>query len=83
MKSDPRLDGIVRSADDESHEFCAIEFAPKLRGGTFATKGFSDSAKLQKVLRDMLSRLITLVDQDAQIVKRLQVVGISTAGLNI
>jgi hypothetical protein len=83
MKTGPRLDGVVRSVDDDSHEFCAIESAPRLRGGFSATKWLSDNAKIQKVLRDMLSRLVTLVDNDPQIVRRLQVVGISTSGLNL
>jgi hypothetical protein len=83
MKTGPRLDGVVRSVDDDSREFCAIESARRLRGGTSSTKWLSDNAKLQKVLRDMLSRLVTLVDNDPQIVRRLQVVGISTAGLHL
>jgi hypothetical protein len=83
MKSGPRLDGIVRSVDDDAHEFCAIESAPSLRGGTSSTKWLNDKAKLGKVLRDMLGRLIKLADHDSRIVKSLQVVGISTAGLTM
>jgi hypothetical protein len=81
MKSGPRLDGIVRSVDDDSHEFCGIEAAPRLRGGTSATKWLSDNAKLQKVLRDILSALAAAVAHERRVVQRLQVVGISTAGL--
>ena len=83
MKSGPRLDGLVRSVDDDTHEFCAIEAAPRLRGGISSTKWLHDKAKLGKVLRDMLSRLITLADHDARTVRCLQVVGISTAGLTM
>jgi hypothetical protein len=83
QKIGPRLDGLLRSTDDNSHEFCAIEAATELRGGTFNTKWLSDKAKLSKVLRDMLSRLISAVDHDADVVARLQVVGLSMAGLTM
>jgi hypothetical protein len=83
MKSGPRLDGIVRSVDDDCHEFCAIEAAPRLRGGTSSTKWLSDNAKLLKVLRDMLSQLASAVAYERRIVQQLQVVGISTAGLTM
>jgi hypothetical protein len=80
-KSGPRMDGMLRSLTEDSHEFCAIEAAPHLRGGPLATKWLSDRAKLVKVMRDMLGRLIAVSRYDATIVKDLQVVGVSIAGL--
>jgi hypothetical protein len=81
LKTGPRLDGILRSLGGPTHEFCAIEAAPSLLSGHVATKWLSDKAKLPKVLRDMLSRLIIVSGHDADIARKLQVVGVSIAGL--
>jgi hypothetical protein len=83
MKSGPRLDGILRNNEDDSHEFCAIEGARTQRGGTISTKWLSDNAKLRKVLRDMMSRLAIVADHERRVVEQLQVFGISTAGLTM
>lgn len=83
LRSAPRLDGLVRSFDDSSHEFCAIEAAPQLRGGMLATKWLHDKAKLAKVLRDMLSQLVADAKYDRHITRQLQTVGIMTAGTSM
>jgi hypothetical protein len=56
--------------------------APRQSAGLSATKWLDDKAKLTKLLRDMLDRLIKVSDHDARIVPQLQVVGLSIAGLS-
>lgn len=79
MKSGPRLDGIIRSIDDDVFEYGGTEVARTFQGGTKSTKWMHDSRKLAKALRDMLHRLC----QAAHKSKRgmVQVVGFITAGL--
>ncbi|KAA8901575.1 hypothetical protein FN846DRAFT_908926 [Sphaerosporella brunnea] len=66
-----------------SHEFCVMEVATTLRSKPTSKKWLTDKAKLTRVLRDMLSWLITLADHDRRVVDKLQVVGILTAGLDM
>lgn len=79
-KSGPRLDGIIRTVEDDSYEYGGLEVARTFRG-TSSTKWLDDSRKLIRALRDMLGRLHRLVDGDVEVVGKLQVVGIVTAGL--
>ena len=83
VKSGPRLDGILRDVNDRSYEFCAIEGAPLLSGGTISTKWLRDKAKLRKALRDIISRLAIEANHERRVVEDLQVVGISTAALTM
>ncbi|KAG0642381.1 hypothetical protein HOY80DRAFT_639515 [Tuber brumale] len=62
------LDGIIRTIGDSHYEYGGIDDG-------------SSNFKLIKSLRDMLSRLDEIVNGDPQIRQRIQVVGISTAGL--
>lgn len=80
LKAGPRLDGVIRSIEDDFYEYGGIEVARSFSGVT-STKWLSDSLKLVKALRDMLFRLHELVDHDGTIVKRLQVVGVFNAGI--
>lgn len=75
-----RFDGILRSVEDHSHEFGALEAARQLPGGTETTKWMSDCRKLGRALRDMLSRLHEVVGHEPGVFEKLQVVGIFTAG---
>jgi len=77
-----RFDGILRSFEDDSQEFVAVEAARKLIGGSEATKWMKDSRKVEKALRDMLSRLHDVVGHDWAIIPSLEVVGINTAGFD-
>ena len=79
QKIGPRLDGIIRSVEDDFCEYGGIEVARSF-GGVTSTKWLSDSLKLVKALRDMLFQLHELVDHDPAILKRLQVVGVFNAG---
>ncbi|RPB02508.1 hypothetical protein L873DRAFT_408029 [Choiromyces venosus 120613-1] len=81
MKLGPRLDAIIRTAEDDYHEFGAMEVARTFTGGVNSTKWLGDAFKLSKALRDMLFRLQELVDGDGGRRRRVQVVGICTAGL--
>lgn len=81
MKIGSRLDGIIRTVEDDYYEYGAVEVARTFNGVT-STKWLGDSFKLAKALRDMLLRLHELVGNDQSIVKRLQVVGVATAGLS-
>jgi hypothetical protein len=80
MRIGPRLDGLVRSDDDKTHEFCAIECGRTESGGSTATKVLHDKEKIYKVLQDMLQRLVAVSSHDNRVVSRLQTVGISTVG---
>lgn len=83
VKCGPRLDGILRDSQVRSHEFCAIESAPAQPGGTISTKALNDKAKLLKVQRDMLNRQAIEANHERRVVQKLQVFGISTAGLTM
>lgn len=77
-----RFDGILRSFEDGSQEFVAVEAARRLIGGAEATKWMKDSRKVEKALRDMLGRLHDVVGHDWKIIPNLEVVGINTAGFD-
>ncbi|KAG0126312.1 hypothetical protein HOY82DRAFT_615379 [Tuber indicum] len=81
LKHGPRYDGIIRGLGDDDHEYGGIEDGRSFAGGVKATKWMNDNIKLIKSLYDMLYRLDDLVDGDPAIRLRMQVVGISTAGL--
>ena len=78
-----RLDGMLREISDRTHEYCAIESATTQLGGSASTKALNDKAKLMKVQREMLSRQVSEANHNEGIVRKLQVVGISTAGLTL
>jgi hypothetical protein len=80
MKSGPRLDGIIRSLDDNTLEFGGMEVARTSHGGTSSTKSLNDTHKLGKALRDMLGRLCQVAVHES-VRGQLQVVGFITAGL--
>ncbi|KAA8894156.1 hypothetical protein FN846DRAFT_895348 [Sphaerosporella brunnea] len=79
MKSGPRLDGIIRSIDDDVFEYGGTEVARTFQGGTKSTKWMHDSRKLAKALRDMLHRLCQAAHKSKR--GKVQVVGFITAGL--
>lgn len=83
MKPGPRLDGILRDYPARNREFCVIESAPTLKGGTISTKWLTDKAKVRKTLRDMISRLAVEGNRERRNLEDLQVFGISTAGLTL
>ncbi|KAA8895331.1 hypothetical protein FN846DRAFT_911897 [Sphaerosporella brunnea] len=80
MKSGPRLDGIIRSLDDNTLEFGGMEVARTSHGGTSSTKLLNDTRKLGKALRDMLGRLCQVAVHES-VRGQLQVVGFIAAGL--
>lgn len=79
LKTGRRLDAIIRTIEDNSHEYGGMEVARSFRDVT-SSKWLGDDFKLTKALRDMLFRLHELVDHDNSIVKKLQVVGVLNAG---
>lgn len=79
LKTGCRLDAIIRTIEDNSHEYGGMEVARSFRDVT-SSKWLGDDFKLTKALRDMLFRLHELVDHDKSIVKKLQVVGVLNAG---
>lgn len=81
QKTGRHLDAIIRTSEDDSHEYGGMEVASSFRGGTTSSKWLDDNFKLVKALRDMLFRLHELVDHDSAIVKKLQVVGVLNAGM--
>lgn len=83
MRQGRRLDGVIRSIEDNTHEFGGIEVARTAAGGEKSTKWLSDADKLLKSLRDMLGLLCGLVGWKKDSTKRLQVVGVVCAGLKM
>lgn len=79
LKTGRRLDAIIRTIEDNYHEYGGMEVAKSFRDVT-SSKWLNDNFKLAKALRDMLFRLHELVDHDNAITKRLQVVGVLNAG---
>lgn len=79
LKTGRRLDAIIKTVEDDYHEYGGMEVARSFRGIT-SSKWLGDTFKLAKALRDMLHRLDVLVDHKESIVKKLQVVGVFNAG---
>lgn len=83
VKPGPRFDGLLRNYPGRTQEFCVIESSPALRGGVISTKWLSDKAKVGKALREMINRLDIEANCERRVLDKLQVVGISTAGLTM
>lgn len=81
LKSGRRLDAVIRTVEDDTHEYGGMEVARTSSGGTTSTKHLGDAWKLAKSLRDMLYRLHEAVEHDEAVVGELQVVGVFNAGL--
>lgn len=81
LKTGRRLDAIIRTVEDDYHEYGGMEVARSFRGVT-SSKWLGDTFKLAKALRDMLFRLHELVDHDNDMAKKLQVVGVFNAGMS-
>jgi len=78
MKLGARLDAIIRTVEDDYYEYGGMEVARTFNGVT-STKWLGDEFKLVRAMRDMLFRLHELVGGERG--TRLQVVGVTTAGL--
>lgn len=78
----PRLDAVIRTVEDDTHEYGGMEVARSYTGQT-SSKWLGDMFKLAKALRDMLHRLHERVDHDEDVVRKLQVVGVLCAGVKI
>lgn len=78
----PRLDAVIRTVEDDTHEYGGMEVARSYSGET-SSKWLGDTFKLAKALRDMLHRLHVRVNHDENVVRRLQVVGVFCAGVKI
>lgn len=83
MRQGKRLDGVIRSVEDNTHEFGGIEVARTAAGGEMSTKWLTDAEKLLKALRDMLGSLCGLAGWKKNSTQRLQVVGVVCAGLKM
>lgn len=79
-KTSARLDAIIRTVEDNFYEYGAIEVARTFKGLN-STKWIRDMFKVARSMRDMQGRLHDLVKDDQRIVRKLQVVGITNAGL--
>jgi hypothetical protein len=79
-----RLDGVVCTYEEDPYEFAGLEIARTFHGGTKSTKWLRDSRKLTRALRDMFHRLHHRVQlDDPAAARKLQAVGIVTAGLSL
>ncbi|KAG0132707.1 hypothetical protein HOY82DRAFT_605992 [Tuber indicum] len=81
VKVRPFHSGIIRSLENDYHEYGGIEDGPSFGGCVREREWLVDNFKLLKSLRDMLKRLDKLVQNNPHVRQRMQVVGISTAGL--
>lgn len=79
-KTSARLDAIIRTVEDNFYEYGAVEVARSFKGLN-STKWISDMFKIARSMRDMQGRLHDLVKNDQRIVRKLQVIGITNAGL--
>ncbi|KAH0608083.1 uncharacterized protein H6S33_002135 [Morchella sextelata] len=78
-----RFDAIIHTlAESPVLEYGAIEVAKSFES-VHARKWSSDSSKLALALHAMLARLRGAVENDAEAVRRLQVVGLMNAGLRM
>lgn len=77
-----RVDGIVRTIEDDSYEYAVME-AGKVQKTTTTSKWLNDALKLARALRDILRRLQELVHNDDDMVRTLEVPGILTMGLSL
>lgn len=82
MRQGRRLDGVIRTVEDNTQEFGGIEVARTAHGGRTSTKWLSDTEKLLKALRDMLGVLCGVVGRWKE-GPGLQVVGVVCAGLKM
>ncbi|KAH0610188.1 uncharacterized protein H6S33_011715 [Morchella sextelata] len=83
LKDNKRFDAIMLAlAGIEVSEFGAIEVA-RTADAIAPKKRAIDSTKLQNILRSMLCQLKRQVDDDWEVVKQLQVVGIQHVGFTI
>lgn len=78
----PRLDAVIRTVEDDTHEYGGMEVARSYSGQT-SSKWLGDTFKLAKALRDMLHRLHVRVEHDEKVARKLQVVGVFCAGVKI
>lgn len=82
--SGPKVDGIIRSIEDDSLEFGSMEVSKSWGGvGGKSTKRLGDIEKMIKTLRDMLFQLHERVEFNPAVTKKIQVVGIICGGLKV
>lgn len=82
--SGPKIDGIIRSIEDDSLEFGSMEVSKSWGGvGGKSTKRLGDINKVIKSLRDMLFELHKRVGFNPAATKNIQVVGIICCGLKV
>lgn len=74
-----RVDGVVRTIEDETYEYAAMEVG-KVQKTRTSSKWLNDGLKLARTLRDMLRRLLELVDNADTIMSHVQVAGVLTMG---
>lgn len=82
--SGPKIDGIIRSIEDDSLEFGSMEVSKSWGGvGGKSTKRLGDINKVIKSLRDMLFELHKRVEFNPAVTQNIQVVGIICCGLTV
>ena len=82
-RTGPKLDAVIRTVEDNTHEFGGVEVARTDAGGAGSTKRLGDAGKLVRAMRDMLFRLHERVGHDEGVVRRVQVVGVVCAGVKM
>lgn len=82
LATGPRLDGVVRTVEADRYEYGVLEVGRKWEGIN-STKSLGNSWKIILCMHDMLRRLHERVNNRADVIHKLQVVGILTLGLRL
>ena len=82
QESGPKIDRIIRSIADHAVEIGVVESSALYQGRT-ATKWLKDSAKVRRTLSLMAVQLHNLADGDEELIRRIQLVGVITAGSHL
>jgi hypothetical protein len=83
MQTGPKVDGLFHAVENRGIEFGIHESAPHVNGGESSSKLLGDQKKMRRLMRDIFGRLAIEVKHDPRIVKDLEVIAYSTAGLTM
>jgi hypothetical protein len=83
LKTGPKVDGLLHDKNDRGTEHAVLECGRRSTVRDCSTKLRDDQDKMRKLMRDMIGSLAFEVDHERQVVEKLQVFGIFTAGYRI
>ena len=83
LKTGKKVDGLFHELRDRKVEYGVIESARVLTAGDASSKWLSDKGKLRKTMRDIMGRLAINTRHESRVLAELEVIGVSTAGLDV